>query len=95
LPQLNLKQADAVKFYTNMDEALGWDDSLTTLYGAIADAGLGDYMFDAKTVATLFAPSDNVSPNSNEGWQPFQCCCRNAARALLPQQPRTADITYD
>lgn len=69
--QLNLKQADAVKFYTTIDEATGYDDSLSTVYNAIQDSGLSAYAGDPKTVATLFAPTDDVRgrQQQQQQWQ--------------------------
>jgi hypothetical protein len=61
--QLNLKQAQAVKFLTTIEEATGYDDSLSTMYQLIQDAdkSIGNMMADKKTVATVFAPVDDVS----------------------------------
>lgn len=69
--QLNLQQADQVTFYTNIEEAAGSDDSLVTFSQAIFDlsnaqnktdaAKLYSYLSDPNTVATVFAPMDDVS----------------------------------
>jgi hypothetical protein len=58
---LNLKQAQAVKFLTTLEEAAGYDDSLSTMYRLIQDSDIAAYMADKKTVATVFAPVDDVS----------------------------------
>jgi hypothetical protein len=60
-PQLNLKQAQAVKFLTTIEEATGYDDSLSTMYQLVQDSSLTDFFADKKTVATVFAPVDDVS----------------------------------
>lgn len=60
-PQLNLKQAQAVKFLTTIEEATGYDESLSTMYQLVQDSSLTDFFADKKTVATVFAPVDDVS----------------------------------
>lgn len=61
--QLNLKQAQAVKFLTTIEEATGYDESLSTMYRLIqdSDSGLANVLADKTTVATVFAPVDDVS----------------------------------
>jgi hypothetical protein len=59
--QLNLKQAQAVKFLTTIEEATGYDESLSTMYQLVQDSSLTDFFADKKTVATVFAPVDDVS----------------------------------
>jgi hypothetical protein len=59
--QLNLQQADKVMFFKSLEEAVGSVEDMSTLYSAIGDAGLSSYLSNSKTVATLFAPSDDVS----------------------------------
>ncbi|WIA34511.1 hypothetical protein OEZ86_012834 [Tetradesmus obliquus] len=60
LASLNLQQADKVMFFKSLEEATGSVDGLSTLYTAIGDAGLSSYLGNSKTVATLFAPSDDA-----------------------------------
>jgi hypothetical protein len=61
--QLNLKQAQAVKFLTTVEEATGYDESLSTMYRLIqdSDSSLANILADKTTVATVFAPVDDVS----------------------------------
>ena len=59
--QLNLKQAQAVKFLTNVNDAMGYDDSLATMYQLTQDSKLANYLASKNTVATVFAPVDDVS----------------------------------
>lgn len=71
--QLNLKQAQAVKFLTTLEEATGYDESLSTMYRLIqdSDSKLANMLADKKTVATVFAPVDDVSIRSLGG----ACVC--------------------
>jgi hypothetical protein len=48
-------------FFKSLEEAVGSVEDMSTLYSAIGDAGLSSYLGNSKTVATLFAPSDDVS----------------------------------
>lgn len=48
-------------FFKSLEEAVGSVDELSILYAAIGDAGLSSYLGNSTTVATLFAPSDDVS----------------------------------
>jgi hypothetical protein len=62
--QLNLKQAEAVRFLTSLNDATGYDDSLTTMYRLIQESSIDKYLSDKNTRATLFAPVDDVSRGS-------------------------------
>lgn len=62
-----------MKFYGSLEEATGSVDDLSTVYGAIGDAGLSKYLGDPKTVATLFAPTDDVSISSSSSSSSSYC----------------------